>query len=192
MNKSVCLSVTLSGHVIVDRFSLTLPETGCLCLFGPSGCGKTTLLRALGGLLPAQFEPENPWQGKKTAILFQEDRLFPWMTVKENIQCVQKKPARVLSLPDELGLDGLLKGTPMKSAGDDPGGWHWRGLYAMEATCCCWMNPPGGWTAPGSKRFCPFYSGKRRKSQCCSLRTINGKQRRWPTKFCGWKGHLCA
>ncbi|MFR7479216.1 MAG: ATP-binding cassette domain-containing protein [Acutalibacteraceae bacterium] len=117
MNKSVCLSVTLSGHVIVDRFSLTLPETGCLCLFGPSGCGKTTLLRALGGLLPAQFEPENPWQGKKTAILFQEDRLFPWMTVKENIQCVQKKPARVLSLPDELGLDGLLERYPHEISG---------------------------------------------------------------------------
>ena len=117
MNKSICLSVTLSGKTIVDHFSLTVPETGCLCLFGPSGCGKTTLMRALGGLLPAKFEPVNPWQGKKTAILFQEDRLFPWMTVKENIQCVQKKTAKGLSLPDELGLDDLMDRYPHEISG---------------------------------------------------------------------------
>ena len=65
MNKSVCLSVTLSGHVIVDRFSLTLPETGCLCLFGPSGCGENDAPAGAGGVITGTVRAGKPVAGEK-------------------------------------------------------------------------------------------------------------------------------
>ena len=49
----ICLeevTVTFGEKRVLDRFSLTLPETGITALSGPSGCGKTTLLRVLAGL----------------------------------------------------------------------------------------------------------------------------------------------
>jgi NitT/TauT family transport system ATP-binding protein len=63
-----------------------------LVILGPSGCGKTTLLKLLGGLLKplagdvsysdaANGNREIP----KTAFMFQEPRLLPWLTVLENV-----------------------------------------------------------------------------------------------------------
>ena len=52
----ICLekvTVTFGEKRVLDRFSLTLPETGITALSGPSGCGKTTLLRVLAGLEPS-------------------------------------------------------------------------------------------------------------------------------------------
>jgi ABC-type nitrate/sulfonate/bicarbonate transport system ATPase subunit len=57
-------------------------------LMGPSGCGKTTLLRILAGL-DSDFTgtvqvPENT----RIGVMFQEPRLLPWRTVRQNIQIV--------------------------------------------------------------------------------------------------------
>lgn len=70
--------------VILQNVSLSLPETGVLCLMGPSGCGKTTLLRILLGLDSASGEILGLSSGS-AAVLFQEDRLLPWFTVCENL-----------------------------------------------------------------------------------------------------------
>ena len=70
-------------HPILNRFSLSLPDTGLTVLSGPSGCGKTTLLRLLAGL-------EQPEEGQvrlegKSVLLFQDNRLFPWRTLRQHI-----------------------------------------------------------------------------------------------------------
>jgi NitT/TauT family transport system ATP-binding protein len=62
-----------------------------ICILGPSGCGKTTLLKILSGFIPPSagqvtlnglpvFRP-----GPDRCVVFQEDALFPWLTVAENI-----------------------------------------------------------------------------------------------------------
>jgi NitT/TauT family transport system ATP-binding protein len=63
-----------------------------LCLIGPSGCGKSTLLNVVGGLL-APTAGTVEVLGKKVAgpmprdiaFVFQENALFPWNTVRENV-----------------------------------------------------------------------------------------------------------
>jgi len=70
--------------VLVD-FSLTLPESGVTVLSGPSGCGKTTLLRLLAGLALPQSGTISGIDPKRTAVLFQEDRLFPHRTVAQHL-----------------------------------------------------------------------------------------------------------
>ncbi len=80
-------------HVLALRdTSLDIVRGELLCLIGPSGCGKSTLLNVVGGLLePTTGAVEV--SGKKVAgpmprdiaFVFQENALFPWNTVFENI-----------------------------------------------------------------------------------------------------------
>jgi NitT/TauT family transport system ATP-binding protein len=75
----------------LDSVSIDVPEGEFIALLGPSGCGKTTLLNMIAGF-------EHPDRGtvhvgstlvkrpgRERGYVFQEDSLFPWMTVRENV-----------------------------------------------------------------------------------------------------------
>ncbi|WP_404994897.1 ABC transporter ATP-binding protein [Cupriavidus pauculus] len=78
---------------ILDRIDVTVHRGEVLALVGPSGCGKSTLLNILSGLLtpdagqlavggvPASHVSD--W--RRIAYMFQEDRLLPWRTVRDNV-----------------------------------------------------------------------------------------------------------
>ena len=73
----------------LDRLSIDGRHGEFLTLIGPSGCGKTTLLRVIAGILPPEagtitFEPEVVAGSGQCLLVYQEDSLFPWMTVLEN------------------------------------------------------------------------------------------------------------
>jgi len=59
-----------------------------LCIVGPSGCGKSTLLRMLGGLdrpTSGRLEMRHAQPARPlTAMIFQEESVFPWLTVERN------------------------------------------------------------------------------------------------------------
>lgn len=82
------LTKTYKDKNILDRFSLTLPEKGTVCLYGPSGCGKTTLLNCIAGLEPYDSGVIAGVENRKIAYLFQENRLLPWISAAENIAAV--------------------------------------------------------------------------------------------------------
>jgi NitT/TauT family transport system ATP-binding protein len=61
-----------------------------LCIMGPSGCGKSTLLRVIAGLEPVDtgsisLQEETGSGRVRAAMVFQEDALFPWLNVHDNI-----------------------------------------------------------------------------------------------------------
>lgn len=76
---------------VLKKLNINLEGGKVLAIVGPSGCGKTTLLRVLAGL-------ENPDSGDVTidskevqglsrerAVIFQEPRLLPWLSVLDNV-----------------------------------------------------------------------------------------------------------
>lgn len=78
------LTVSYEEKRVLDRFSLEIPQ-GVTVLSGPSGCGKTTLLRTIAGLERPESGHVEGITPSETAILFQEDRLFPWRTVEQHL-----------------------------------------------------------------------------------------------------------
>ena len=61
-----------------------------VCIVGPSGCGKTTLLKLIAGLLESTsgqiiFVGPSTNSQPRSALVFQEHGLFPWMTVLDNV-----------------------------------------------------------------------------------------------------------
>ena len=78
---------------VLKDISLSVYPGEIVALLGASGCGKSTLLNIISGLLTAdggdvtlQGEPVAQFsQWRQVAYLFQEDRLLPWRTVRQNV-----------------------------------------------------------------------------------------------------------
>ena len=100
------LSVSYGDRVVLDHFSLKIPDTGITALSGPSGCGKTTLLRVLAGLERPRSGAVEGIVPRQTALLFQDDRLLPWRTVEQHLTDVLPK-SRWREVPALLALTEL-------------------------------------------------------------------------------------
>jgi NitT/TauT family transport system ATP-binding protein len=113
-----------SARVVALRdltLSVRLGET--LCVLGPSGCGKSTLLHLLGGFMKPQQgtvrHDGRPVVGPspERGIVFQRYSLFPWLTVRGNIEYgprlrgVSKAERRAIS-------SGYLERTGLQGFGD--------------------------------------------------------------------------
>jgi NitT/TauT family transport system ATP-binding protein len=109
--------------------NLHVPAGQFLCIVGPSGCGKTTLLRILAGLETATAgsvtydldRGELPLR----SMVFQEQGVFPWMTVLENAAYglrARRIPANAarstaMAYLDKLGLAGFAGHYPRELSG---------------------------------------------------------------------------
>jgi len=77
--------------VALSQVDLAVESQEFVALLGPSGCGKSTLLNIIAGLLPATsgqvyFEGEARPGRSTSATVFQEFALFPWRTVRANVE----------------------------------------------------------------------------------------------------------
>lgn len=115
---------------VLDNINIDIKPGEFISIVGASGCGKSTLLKMLGGMM-------QPTKGEiyvgdrrvaspsvEVGMIFQESRLFPWLTLKENIEfgIHQKMPKDVKEqLIHEhikmVGLEGFERAFPKQLSG---------------------------------------------------------------------------
>jgi NitT/TauT family transport system ATP-binding protein len=100
-----------------------------LCVLGPSGCGKTTLLNILGDLEPKTVGSLTfafpPSERPLLSIVFQEQGVFPWMTVLDNAAFGlmargvgrTERESRAREVLDRVGLSRFLHAYPRELSG---------------------------------------------------------------------------
>lgn len=120
-----------SATTALSDISLEIEEGEFVSFLGPSGCGKTTLLSIIAGLIkPTEgvARLENMPVEKavnKIGYMLQQDYLFPWKTIKENILIGLKltktltpgKRQNALQLLQQMGLSGFESQYPKQLSG---------------------------------------------------------------------------
>lgn len=117
------------GKKILEGINLSIKKGEFVCVIGSSGCGKSTLLRAISGLdtnydgsiLINNEEKRQP--SKKIGYIFQENRLFPWLTIIQNVcfsmdsgSKIQKREKAMEALKT-VGLESVWKNYPSTLSG---------------------------------------------------------------------------
>lgn len=114
----------------LENINIKLDKGEFISFIGPSGCGKTTLLSVIAGLFPPtsgeiRLENKSLIADEDTSIgyMLQQDYLFPWKTIEENITLGLKiKNANhtkgiALQLLKDVGLAGVEKQFPKQLSG---------------------------------------------------------------------------
>jgi NitT/TauT family transport system ATP-binding protein len=115
----------------VGGINLTVNEGEFVAIVGPSGCGKTTCMRMVAGLeaptagrvLVGDQPVKGP--GPDRAVVFQQFALFPWKTIKQNVEFglrslgvdATQAAARVQSSLQMMGLEGYEDAYPHQLSG---------------------------------------------------------------------------
>ena len=117
--------------VALEKINLDINKNEFICIMGVSGCGKTTLLNALAGfiqptngkILLKDNEIQGP--GPDRAVVFQDDAVFPWLSVEDNIAYSHKIKSKYGDKEKELvnnyinlvGLEDFKKAWPRQLSG---------------------------------------------------------------------------
>lgn len=81
------LTKKFDGETVINDLTYSIEGKFFLTILGSSGCGKTTLLRILSGVLKPDGGTVH-LSCERLAFVFQDDRLIPWITARENIKIV--------------------------------------------------------------------------------------------------------
>jgi putative thiamine transport system ATP-binding protein len=129
--------IALGDRALVDGLDLTVDAGRCVTLMGPSGCGKSTLLAFVAGFIDPAFEARgrvrvgdddvtaSPPERRRIGILFQDDLLFPHLTVggnlafalHERVRDRDERRARVDAALGEADLRGFAARHPATLSG---------------------------------------------------------------------------
>ncbi len=115
---------------VLDHLSLTVAAGEMAALVGPSGCGKSTLLRLIAGLDAPTAG--GSWigaapitgPGAERGLVFQDPSLFPWLTVRGNIEAglvarglLRRRRHEVDEYMTLVGLEGFADAYPHQLSG---------------------------------------------------------------------------
>lgn len=113
------VSLSFGALEVLRGASLALEQGERIAITGPSGCGKTSLLHVIAGLLhPDSGLVRN--RAARTACVFQEPRLLPWLSAEENVSIVMPHGTQgqdALMLLKELGLADSAEKHPCELSG---------------------------------------------------------------------------
>ena len=114
---------------VLDNINLAVKAGEFISIIGLSGCGKTTLLRLIVGL-ESDYDGDILLDGRKLngpsldrGIVFQDHRLFPWLTVEKNVglgivgKSETEKKEIISSHIELVGLNGFEKSYPYQLSG---------------------------------------------------------------------------
>jgi NitT/TauT family transport system ATP-binding protein len=116
---------------VLEDICVGIRPNEVVALLGPSGCGKSTILRILAGLIqPTRGQVlyhGEPLEGLNpgVAIVFQSFALYPWMTVRQNIEVVltaaglppEKAKERIEAVLQKVGLAAFAESYPRELSG---------------------------------------------------------------------------
>ena len=129
-NISKEFEINNAKELVLDHINLDIKPGEFISIVGTSGCGKSTMLKLIGGL-------QNPTEGEiyvgerrvgkpsvEVGMIFQESRLFPWLTLEENIEFgihskmpKNEKKDLIQYYINLVGLDGFAKAYPRQLSG---------------------------------------------------------------------------
>lgn len=115
----------------IKDVNLSIEEGEFISILGPSGCGKTTILSIVAGLIQPTIgkvildRETIVGTNKNTGYMLQQDYLFPWKTIRENIflglkltnQLNEKTKQKTLALLNEMGLSHVENQYPTQLSG---------------------------------------------------------------------------
>jgi NitT/TauT family transport system ATP-binding protein len=105
-------------EIIFEDFNLVFEKNKISGILGPSGAGKTTLLNLCSGLEKPDsgtIEGINP---QSISYIFQEPRLLPWRTVRENLRFVFQEKSIRKAGAHESEIDAMLELVGLGAVGD--------------------------------------------------------------------------
>ena len=103
---------------LFENFNLEIEENSITCILGGSGVGKTTLLKMIAGLIDYKGKIDCP---SKVAFIFQDDRLIPSLTVRDNLKLTSpnKCDKEIEELLKILGLVNVMDRYPKSLSGGE-------------------------------------------------------------------------
>lgn len=131
------IAIDVDGRRLFDGFDLVVEPGEITTIMGPSGCGKSSLLGYICGTLAPNFNASGalhlngddisnlPPERRRVGILFQDDLLFPHLSVGENLMFALPKKVRgraeraaqMEAALAEAGLEGFAKRDPATLSG---------------------------------------------------------------------------
>ena len=121
------VSKTYEGKPVLKDLDMRFADGKISVVMGPSGLGKTTLLKILLGLESCEGSVTG-MEGRRPAVVFQESRLLPWLSLKQNLELVCG-PGKDREIADALALMELTDAADKKPA-ELSGGMQRRGALA--------------------------------------------------------------
>lgn len=131
------ISIRVDGKTLFEDFDLAVPPGDVTTIMGPSGCGKSSLLSLICGTLEPMFETSGhvrlngeeigdlPPERRRVGILFQDDLLFPHLSVGENLlfalpskfRLKSERAQKIDEALAEAGLEGFADRDPASLSG---------------------------------------------------------------------------
>jgi putative thiamine transport system ATP-binding protein len=131
------IAIDLNGQRLIGPLDLRVEAGRCTTVMGPSGCGKSTLLSWVAGTLDPAFRAQGrvtlgsadltglPPEQRRLGLLFQDDLLFPHLSVGGNLAFAlpsavrgrAERRERIEAALDEAGLSGFAGRDPATLSG---------------------------------------------------------------------------